>query len=277
MPTASSPLPFRHWSDWVAALRAEYSARPRPAPATGASDCSFWPTARVARGGYTRDNGDPTKERPTLEGMAGLWQTPAAQQFEATDLDRLLERQAAAKAKGINGNGFGMTLANEVQIWSRDHWSTPRASDGEKGGPNMTFGAGGTPLPTQAAHWPTPAARDHKGSNSTEHVTTNGTGRMHMDQPPNFVEHGFLPSLPGQAIPDGQPSSPEHRRLNPLFVEWLMGWPTGLSGFDTVATASCRSPQPSPGCDCMDCWLNTQRTMLADLLAIDPPAQMTLL
>jgi hypothetical protein len=28
-------------------------------------------------------------------------------------------------------------------------WSTPRASDGEKGGPNQSFGAGGQPLPAQ--------------------------------------------------------------------------------------------------------------------------------
>jgi hypothetical protein len=30
-------------------------------------------------------------------------------------------------------------------------WSTPRASDGAKGGPGQTFGAGGTPLPAQAS------------------------------------------------------------------------------------------------------------------------------
>jgi hypothetical protein len=51
-------------------------------------------------------------------------------------------------------------------------WSTPRSTDGEKGGPNMAFGAGGTPLPTQAAAMsdppsarPTAGANDHKGSN----------------------------------------------------------------------------------------------------------------
>ncbi|MDB5531543.1 MAG: methyltransferase [Devosia sp.] len=41
-------------------------------------------------------------------------------------------------------------------------WSTPRASDGEKGGPNMSFGAGGQPLPAQMhqAHWTTVSATD---------------------------------------------------------------------------------------------------------------------
>lgn len=44
-------------------------------------------------------------------------------------------------------------------------------------------------LEHQVEHWPTPATRDHKGTNSSDHVTTNGTGRMHLDQVPNFVAH----------------------------------------------------------------------------------------
>lgn len=49
-------------------------------------------------------------------------------------------------------------------------WATPRASDGEKGGPNMKFGAGGRPLPAQAATtWPTPrVASERTGWESTD-------------------------------------------------------------------------------------------------------------
>ena len=41
-------------------------------------------------------------------------------------------------------------------------WATLRATDGEKGGPNMKFGAGGQPLPAQAAQstWLTPSANE---------------------------------------------------------------------------------------------------------------------
>ena len=164
------------------------------------------------------------------------------------------------------------------------NWGTPRASDGEKGGPNQAFGAGGTPLPAQAAQWttpshsdgrrggtgitesmtgssltqkvaqwPTPAARDWKGKNGADHLQ-NGTGRLHMDQLPNAVAHGFtppdLPTRQGGDMPSphapisrplwawmtqslGRPVSRRlwkgrsRRRLNPLFVEWLMGWPPG--------------------------------------------------
>ncbi len=60
-------------------------------------------------------------------------------------------------------------------------WATIRASDGEKGGPNMAFGAGGQPLPAQAAQstWPTPTARDHKDGAFCPNVPVNGLlGRM---------------------------------------------------------------------------------------------------
>jgi hypothetical protein len=70
--------------------------------------------------------------------------------------------------------------------------------------------------------------------NSEAHVTANSTGRMHMDQLPNFVAHAF--SLPGREatcgekslapIPGSPPPFPK-RRLNPFFVEFLMGWPFG--------------------------------------------------
>ena len=40
-------------------------------------------------------------------------------------------------------------------------WSTPKATDGAKGGPGQSYGSGGTPpLPAQAAQWQTPVADD---------------------------------------------------------------------------------------------------------------------
>ena len=110
--------------------------------------------------------------------------------------------------------------------------------------------------------WPTPAARDHKGENSPDHLT-NGTGRLHLDQLPNAV--AFLFSLPAQAMQQHGPTLSQLRRiwrplrasviashgratwrrlwkgrakqrLNPIFVEWLMGWPPGHALCDCSAT-----------------------------------------
>lgn len=131
-------------------------------------------------------------------------------------------------------------------------------------------------------NWPTPAARDHKGANAADHLD-NGTGRKHLGQLPNFVEHIWATprahevgqytrdrgdpekqraSLTGQAMsadflysvrlpersPTGAPSLKERRSLNPLFVEWLMGWPPGWTllvwtDFACSETALCRYRQ----------------------------------
>ena len=133
------------------------------------------------------------------------------------------------------------------------NWSTPKATDGAKGGPGQSYGSGGTPpLPAQAAQWPTPAAQNWKGS--SEASITRADGKSRMDILHYRAEQGFTRPVPA-TMPDGRRSSPHtpisrplwasmiashgrvvsrrilkgrsRRRLNPLFVGWLMGWPIG--------------------------------------------------
>lgn len=114
-------------------------------------------------------------------------------------------------------------------------WSTPRASDGEKGGPQQQFGAGGTPLPAQAVKWATPTTRDHKdGSSPSANVPTNCLlGR----QAPRMMSSGRASFA----------SAPTSRlQLNPSFVEWLMGWPLGWTVCGSSATVSSLRKPPTP-------------------------------
>jgi hypothetical protein len=133
------------------------------------------------------------------------------------------------------------------------NWSTPKATDGAKGGPGQSYGSGGTPpLPAQAAQWPTPAAQKWKGS--SEASVTRADGKSRMDILHYRAEQGFTRPAPA-IMPHGQRSLPHapisrplwasmiashgrvvsrrilkarsRRRLNPLFVGWLMGWPIG--------------------------------------------------
>ena len=229
-----------NFGTWVSRLRLAYSQRLKLARRMKGSGSSSWPTA--------------------------------------TRTDANGARSFALDGTRIRANA-GPTL-NDLA----SSWGAPRASDAEKGGPNQKFGAGGMPLPAQAAQWqtpvaddqmdrlrgkinsrgepklsaqalqwPTPAARDSKGANGPDHLQ-NGTGRLHMDQLPNAVAHGFtppdLPTWHGGYMPSphapisrplwawmiashGRPVSRRlwkgrsRRRLNPLFVEWLMGWPPG--------------------------------------------------
>ena len=64
-----------------------------------------------------------------------IWPTPSANNYEQTDVDKLLERRERIKSQGINGNGFGLTLANAVLIEERKTWATPRKSDFKSCGP----------------------------------------------------------------------------------------------------------------------------------------------
>ncbi len=239
------------YGTWAQRLRWAYSARAKQAARTKDSASSSWPTAvanddnkslqghlAMKRRMVERDGTNANRTAVTsLQVMATNWQTPVA--------DDRIDR---AKGK-INSRGEPK-LSAQAQMWG-----TPRGSDGEKGGPNQSFGAGGTPLPAQAANWPTPASRDHKGENGPEHLI-NGTGRLHMDQLPNAVAHSFRHPAPekqpsGVTSCDWRPISRRllrsatlsvgrttlrrwlrkgawrRRRLNPIFVEWLMRWPPG--------------------------------------------------
>ena len=98
----------------------------------------------------------------------------------------------------------------------------------------------------------TPAARAHKGANSARHPTETGGGRKHMDQLSNQVEHSFLPDqptgTPGEKSSTPAPTSP--RRLNPLFVEWLMGLPEGFTSLELISS------------EALETWLSRSRERL---------------
>jgi len=154
----------------------------------------------------------------------------------------------------LHTNGTGSTGSQ---------WSTPRASDGEKGGPNQSFTAGGQPLPAQmhqASPMVTPSARDWKDSPG---MATSSGDRNRIDQLPrqmaqepqamwattsvvDSTSRGYqmsggrkFLSLPGQMderlsgpmeptgpTPNGSSATTEKRGApNPAFAFWLMGFP----------------------------------------------------
>jgi len=73
---------------------------------------------------------------------ASLWPTPAVS--DATG-GKTMPEGSTTTGKRPDGSKAQVGLRTTAM------WSTPRASDGEKGGPNQKFGAGGQPLPAQAA------------------------------------------------------------------------------------------------------------------------------
>jgi len=103
--------------------------------------------------------------RTSLETAFGLWPT--------------LTRNAPARGYNEAGNSAGQVSIRKILLGL---WSTLRASDGAKGGPNMSFGAGGSPLPSQVS-------ASAKSSNAP---TENGGRSLH----PEFAgwEMGYRPA-----------------------------------------------------------------------------------
>lgn len=238
------------YSAWVSRLREDCSRRRRLARPT--SDSAFssspWPTPDAGLFGDSVDlaKNEARRERLKATGVNGngfgvplavaartfpvgsAWPTPAVIDAER---DGSALRQMTVDA-GERGARKGISLHHEV------------------------------------ANWPTPAARDYRSPNSQDSQDRRNDGSSRGQQLPNFVEHmwstpavadvtggrksrsrtrsgelllnGQAASLSGPRAPTtpkpGETSSTSGLQLNPLFVEWLMGWPAGWTLFECSAT-----------------------------------------
>ena len=273
MLTDSLQLSSQHWKGWATALRQEYSVRPKPAIPCGAKDCSSWPSARTSDTNGAGMHGDGGMD---LRTAATTWLEPDATN-RVRDAETLAKCAAFRKANA-NQNTVPLYLAEVAR-----EWMAPRASDAQHGGPNQRDSAGNPALPSQSAqwhvprandpekrgtitndprnglagqgeNWPAPATRDHKGSSEGSIMRQDGKSRADML---DFAAEQFfrLPSSPDRPIAGGAMSSTDgpnsnqlsvKRKLNPMFVEALMRWPTGLSGFERQETALIRWWQLMP-------------------------------
>lgn len=196
-------------------------------------------TARKLEQGWTID----------LNEQAAWWTTPQAHDAAGGNPERV--GRVGTKHGGAN-------LADDVILWktpdvpnggrtmSAEHVAANGATDKGKrqvGLENQVRFANFAATPAAQAvdataaltagesAWPTPAARDYKG--------TNADPTQHEDQLANYVCHSFRPAP--ETPPHGSESSPSaptsRRRLNPNFVDWLMGLPPGWTDYAPVETA----------------------------------------
>ena len=116
-----------------------------------------------------------------------------------------------------------MTLCDAISIWPTPQTESFRSRGGarqhEKGLDRMARDR------APGEMWMTPTARDHKdGATSLARTPVNGLlGRQVL-----------------ATATAGGDTSEARRSLNPLFVEALMGWPSGWTGFEPAATVWCR-------------------------------------
>jgi hypothetical protein len=164
----------------------------------------------------------------TLTDAIRMWAMPQAHDQHAGNPERV---------NRFGTEHGGRNLADDVTPWKTPHGMSNRDAKGKVGGcgggefgkqanhwPTPDVPNGGRTLSPEVI-WPTPSARDWKSETGLENRT-----EQHA---PNLSQYVYLTSLPDPAIPDGPGSCgsgpTSHRRLNPRFVEWLMGLPIGWS------------------------------------------------
>ncbi len=138
--------------------------------------------------------------------------------------EELGDAAAHTRAQEPRDVDHGIQLANQVENW-------PSATKSTTTGPGTQGREGGVNLQTAAANWPSPQARDHKGALPLE------ARDRKMDTLDEAAEQRFPSSRPDPetSTPGGE-SSKATRRLNPRFVEWLMGWPAAWTDFGCSET-----------------------------------------
>lgn len=191
----------------------------------------LWPTvtASVVTGAGTqgREGGE------NLQTAVSHWATPSVEEGR---------RGAFQSASMRTKDGRGGQLTDQSM-----NWPTPDAGVSQDGETAGTWAARrarmkakgyngngcGTPLAMAATTWPTPNTRD--GNSAARQTTT--TGIMHDGSTLTDAIRAF--PLSRQDAPTstrGKRSSTATRRLNPLFVEWLMGWRRGWTACDSAET-----------------------------------------
>jgi len=228
-----------------------------------------WPTPNAMDCNMTNQ---PRKDggQVQLTNAAGAWLPPSSHQAQPTQPGPEAQKRANTKRT----TGMPTEAQNWATPQARDHknpdkpesgnfqrklqqgytidlnsqtaaWPTPRTTDTNQGRGSVLIGSayyrpskalsagelvGQANLADVAQMWPTPMASDdgHK-------VTINSNlGASHQFMERQF-SHQAQATQPGPELLSNGPTS--HRRLNPAFTEWLMGWPTGW----TIAAPSASS------------------------------------
>lgn len=176
-----------------------------------ATSCESWPVSGMTQGGRAFQRRKPGPLTPGTD--SGFWPTARAEDSESAGAHR----------------GVPDTLTAATRAWA-----TPQSRDYKNG--VQPGHKGKAPLNVEAGKWATPKSttsgpdyaragrRDTHGSGADDLVTQ--AARLSHPAPPH----------PTTGTP-GPKSSEPAPKLNPQFVEWLMGYPIGTTACEPWATA----------------------------------------
>lgn len=225
---------------FVEAFRAKTSAPQGGVAESTASDPAFggkWPASSVK---YDRDSSS-WKTAHCLWEEVLPWSSVTLPTWGMTRSGSVYRHPTAERP--ISGTGAGLLPDNKVFFHTptcaeldggsnsrkalkkrMEHWPTPTVCGNyNRKGASATSGDGLATVVTQRT-WPTATATAYKG------WSPNHNRAMTDDRLDYSVERESF--QPGQQTPP--------MRLNPEWVEWLMGWPIGHTGLKPLATGRYR-------------------------------------
>jgi hypothetical protein len=181
-------------------------------------DTSSWKTAQCS---FIEDLNGSSVTLPrsgmTRDGL--LWELPTLERPTSGTGSGLWPTPTTQDNVQVRGMGAaagkptrGTTLGGAVR-----YWPTPVAYDTSSR--TTTYAQGGTPLSYAVKFWPTPTCQDVKNNGAPSQKTRN-------TPPLNAAVGGSL---------------------NPMWIEWLMGWPLGWTDLKPLETDKSRSVLPQHG------------------------------
>ena len=227
------------WLDSLAGSPAKTSALPadRPESRESGADCSLRSSDSFAN--WSRSSG--CFSRTSRQSSLFQQEQPFSENLPKSGSMRngeLYERPMLADRTGESGRLCWPTARSE-DLASCGNYSKTTANQFNASSVDMTLTQIAGDTDAQIAKdlaWPTPATRDYRSPNGASHMDRS-TGAKHLDQLPNFIEHSFLPAPP-TSTHGGKSPSGSTRRLNPEFVDWLMGLIPGWTDYAPLETAS---------------------------------------
>ena len=200
-------------------------------------ESSSWRTPRATE--YKNpDQSQKNKERGLpvehLSAQAKTWRTPSASDpvGGVKDLNSEKYKNADAPKIKLRDQSASWPTPRNQDSYERSNWKT--IVDANTGGKTqMTLTRKVKYEANQNNAWPTPRMNDFKG-HCTE-ATTRKDGKCRNDQLQNAVIHtGPLAQAKQKSGNESSKNDPTShpqlkKRLNPNFVEWLMGVPIGWS------------------------------------------------